>query len=200
MTPQDWAQYKQIQISGSAYSYGTCFGDLVEQAIRDWVAPGIPDKTSSLLDFGCGDGRSIEVFQAMGFTAVTGLELNPDKVQRARIRGFSVIEGDMHDLTSLPQFDHVFTSHTLEHAYDLPTVLLQLGLHVRHSLWCIVPLEPLDRHYPPHPSPIPSVSYFLDLLRAAHFEVKDHHRHHRSDQEVWVLAVPVHAQSAPRVS
>lgn len=83
----------------------------------------------TLLDFGCGPGRDLMAFTAMGHTAI-GLEGSPTFAQMAREHsGCEVWQQDFLQL-SLPaqRFDGVFANASLFHvpAQELPRVLGEL--------------------------------------------------------------------------
>jgi ubiquinone/menaquinone biosynthesis C-methylase UbiE len=73
----------------------------------------------TIADISCGDGVGLRCFKKMGFKNVTGIELNPLKIKMAISSGYRVFEGDFHNLKMLKdqEFDIVYSSHSLEHAY-----------------------------------------------------------------------------------
>ena len=82
-----------------------------------------------LLDFGCGPGRDLATFRALGHHA-TGLEGSAQLAEMARAySGCPVLEQNFLDL-ALPasQFDGVFANAALFHvpSQELPRVLLEL--------------------------------------------------------------------------
>ena len=81
-----------------------------------------------ILDIACGDGVGLKCFRELGFTEVTGVEFNKTKADMARKHGYEVHELDMHDLSQFDDlsFDVVYSSHTLEHAYELAKVIEEL--------------------------------------------------------------------------
>jgi len=86
-----------------------------------------------VLDCACGDGVGLETLRELGYAALTGVELAPEKAARARARGFRVVEADMHELHELEagSCDAVLCSHTLEHAYDPARALRELARLLR---------------------------------------------------------------------
>ena len=74
---------------------------------------------ASVLCVGCRNGVELDEFRARGFRDVMGIDLFS---QRDDIQVM-----DMHDM-SFPDdsFDVVYSSHSLEHAYDVPTVVGEL--------------------------------------------------------------------------
>jgi SAM-dependent methyltransferase len=83
----------------------------------------------TILDFGCGPGRDLQAFAALGHVAI-GLEGSPRFAAKARAQtGCEVWEQDFLRL-ELPQarFDGVFANAALFHvpSQELPRVLLEL--------------------------------------------------------------------------
>lgn len=67
-----------------------------------------------VLDFGCGTGKYLELFAEMGCD-VTGVDINPDYVARAKERGQPALTvNDFLGATGL-RYDVVFLSHLIEH-------------------------------------------------------------------------------------
>lgn len=71
----------------------------------------------SFLDYGCSDGRSIELgIRRLGGERGLGVDINPEKVTQARERGYDAIE---LDATRMPRcrgtVDFAILSHFLEH-------------------------------------------------------------------------------------
>jgi SAM-dependent methyltransferase len=85
-------------------------------------------KTASILDIACGDGSGLKQFKKLGFKNVVGVEFNHPKAIRAKMVGYKIFEDDMHDLKSLNtnSFDCIYSSHTLEHAYNLKKAVKEL--------------------------------------------------------------------------
>lgn len=77
-----------------------------------------------VLDAACGDGFQTRMFVAHG-AKVVGVELSEDKAAEAQKSGAPVHVLDFHDLSMFEDhsFDVVFSSHSLEHAYDPGLVL-----------------------------------------------------------------------------
>lgn len=82
-------------------------------------------RRKNILDIACGDGVGLRQFKKMGFEKVVGVEFNPVKNKIAKKYGYKVINSDIHDLKKLygRKFDIIYSSHTLEHAYDAKKVL-----------------------------------------------------------------------------
>jgi ubiquinone/menaquinone biosynthesis C-methylase UbiE len=108
-----------------------------------------PDIPPSILDCACGDGVGLAVFKHHGFTEVTGLEFEPEKAAKARVRyGYPVWEGDMHELALVPgsmPFHVVYSSHSLEHAHDPIEVLKRFHSVLAYRGWLFLVLPFPDR-------------------------------------------------------
>src|SRR6202049_4030898 len=82
----------------------------------------------AILDFGCGPGRDLKIFNDLGHVAV-GLEGSVRFAAMARGRGYEVWEQNFLEL-HLPEnrFDGVFANASLFHvpSQELPRVLLEL--------------------------------------------------------------------------
>ncbi|MCV2368943.1 class I SAM-dependent methyltransferase [Roseateles oligotrophus] len=96
-----------------------------------------------IADIACGDGVGLRHFKQMGFTDVVGVELNPSKLDMAEQSGYQVVERDMHDLCCFEaqSFDIVYSSHSLEHAYQPSKVLAEFHRILRPAgaLFVVLP-------------------------------------------------------------
>lgn len=77
------------------------------------------DRDSRILDIACGDGIGLDKLKELGFFDVVGVEISERKAEKARESDFPVYCMDMHNLDRFMnrEFDIVYSSHTLEHAY-----------------------------------------------------------------------------------
>ena len=101
----------------------------IEALLRHVRAP--PPFT--LLDFGCGPGRDLKTFNALGHTAI-GLDGTAAFVAMARTSGCEVWQQDFLDLhLPVARFDGIFANATLLHVPSrrLPHVLQQLHAALR---------------------------------------------------------------------
>ncbi len=84
------------------------------------------DRSGSLLDVGCGAGRTLDRFKQEGWVT-TGVEMNPMVAARVRERGHHVFCGELHAAHfSSESFDAVIIEHTLEHVSDPATLLKEM--------------------------------------------------------------------------
>ena len=71
------------------------------------------------LDFGCADGGYVEGMLAHGLRAVTGVDVEEDRIGRARLRNLPNAEFSSFDGATLPfedeTFDGAFLNEVLEH-------------------------------------------------------------------------------------
>ncbi|MDP4788773.1 MAG: methionine biosynthesis protein MetW, partial [Haliea sp.] len=95
--------------------------------IQRWIAPG-----SKVLDLGCGDGEFLQRLEAERDVRGLGLEIDPDKINKAVARGLNVVEQDMDaGLTNFPDqsFDTVVMAHALQ-AVHYPDRVLEEMLRI----------------------------------------------------------------------
>lgn len=117
--------YKRIQLTGSAWSRGTGYGDKAVALSTEAAALfqrhlGRPAEDCRVCCAGCGDGLELEVFRKIGFQ-VEGFDLDPEKVRVAQYCGLTVKLGDLQDPPfSAGIYDAVKATHVLEHALDAP--------------------------------------------------------------------------------
>jgi SAM-dependent methyltransferase len=83
------------------------------------VAAACTPGKASVLCVGCRNGVELDGFRARGFRRVVGIDLFSERED--------IVVMDMHDMTFPDDsFDVVYSSHSLEHAYDVPTVVREL--------------------------------------------------------------------------
>jgi SAM-dependent methyltransferase len=101
----------------------------VSQNIAELLRPIEGEPPFTILDFGCGPGRDLKAFSALGHAAV-GLEGAPSFAAMARAQtGCEVLEQDFLSLALPPaRFDGVFANAALFHvpSQELPRVLRDL--------------------------------------------------------------------------
>lgn len=111
------------------------------------------DRKLSILDCACGDGTGLRCFKSLGFKNVIGVELCPEKIHLANRSGFKIFNEDMHKLLSIfhpSSFDIIYSSHSLEHAFDPDKVVRNfwelLGLFGRLFVVLPYPDNINDKH------------------------------------------------------
>lgn len=170
--------YKELQINGSDWSYGSRWGDQMENSINE-IFENIP-KYKNVLDVGCGEGRGLMALYNLGFDQrnIIGVDIAPEKITMARDRGFLVLDEDFHQLKPIPDnhFDYVYSSHTLEHSYDLEMAFKSLMRVCRGTLFFIVPVgetkEEVDKYNPSHTSPIKDEEQLAEILDKIGYKYK----------------------------
>lgn len=167
-------EYIDLQVSGSDWSYGSAWGDQMEESIKQIFGP--KDRSSVILDVGCGEGRGLNALYEMGFSkhSLFGIDISIEKLKAASNRGYLVINNDFHDLSLIPPkyFDYVYCSHTLEHSYDLNMALQSIIRVCSNTFYFIVPigetLENVKKYNPSHISPIydsSEISKYLEIYK-----------------------------------
>lgn len=170
--------YKALQISGSDWSYGSRWGDQMENSINEIFEDIYKD--SNILDVGCGEGRGLMALYKLGFNQrnIIGVDIAPDKIKAARDRGFLVLDEDFHQLKAIPDnhFDFVYSSHTLEHSYNLEMAFKSLMRVCKGTLFFIVPIgetkEEVDNYNPSHTSPIKDEAQLVEILNKCGYKYK----------------------------
>jgi SAM-dependent methyltransferase len=72
-------------------------------------------KPKRILDFGCGNGRLLEILKNSGFEAV-GVDLSPEMVKRASRRGVKAICGNINELNE--EFDLIIAASDVLNYFD----------------------------------------------------------------------------------
>jgi pseudaminic acid biosynthesis-associated methylase len=115
-------------------NYGVTRTQINERALRD-----IP-KDASILEVGCNTGNQLILLQRMGYSNLSGVELQPYALEMAlaRTRNISLKQGSA---LALPYedaaFDVVFTSGVLIHIApsDLPRAMDEIHRCARSYIW-----------------------------------------------------------------
>ena len=130
--------YQQIQEQESAHSENTIWGKRVVESVNrygDWL-------TGKVLDIGCNDGMAMEALQKLSeVTEVSGIDIDPNKVEKAVKKGLKASEGRLEELPYKDkEFDTVFCSHTFEHAEDGKKAAEEI-MRIAKRAVIIVPIE-----------------------------------------------------------
>jgi pseudaminic acid biosynthesis-associated methylase len=118
--------------------YGRYFG-ITRTAINQDFLRTIP-KDATFLEVGCNAGNQLLLLQRMGYTNLSGIELQPYalEIARSRTRNISLAQGSV---LSIPygdvSFDLVFTSNVLIHIApgDLPRAMDEIHRCTRKFIW-----------------------------------------------------------------
>lgn len=145
MTNISYHEYKKLQEDGSGWSYGTSWGDQMEEAILEYFSD--KPKDSRILDVGCGEGRGLQALKDRGFTNLVGIDISTPKVEKARSTGLEVYEVDFHDMGGFGdfEFDYLFCSHAIEHSLEPIKVLRE----ARRISKCGLFITPIDSKQQP---------------------------------------------------
>jgi len=187
-------KYKSFESGNEKWAAGQ------ERCIKTWVIPNIK-KGDRILDCACGDGVGLKVFQDHGFHYLMGIEFEPEKAFRAnRVMsdwGYVIVK-DFH----IPYpgwrglFNTVYSSHSLEHAHDPVTVLMNFHemLVPGGQLFLILPFPdagPDDAHCGKKVLGTGSwsgLATLWDVLEGAGFELQEWKLDSWREPEVWVRA------------
>ncbi len=183
------SNYIKLQEEGSDWSYNSSWGNQMAKALEGWFHPG-KDLNDSVLDVGCGEGRGVRTLLDLGHKNVSGIDLTQAKVDKGASEGLNLICGDVHtNILGHKSVDYIFTSHTLEHMYDLPLVLKNLIDATRKQIWFIIPIREtkdfVARHNPSHVWPINDPKEFTGILDSLGVEYSDLWETHRLCSELF---------------
>lgn len=134
-------------MSKSAH-YQTLEYYFVRQLVNGWRSMA-GEANLSILDFGCGHGKFMEMFAEIGCT-VTGVDANADYIQRAKDKGFNAYVSDVFFENTRDKFDVIFLSHLIEHLQPdqlvnlIPRLCAKLSNHGR---LVIISPTPGERFY-----------------------------------------------------
>ena len=105
----------------------------INDSIPNYIIDILPfEKTSRIIDIGCGNGSFLIALKKLGYNNVYGIDLDDDVLEVARKHGVSCDNQDA--LTFFPdqKFDVVYMSHVLEH---LPKeMVIPFVTHVRENI------------------------------------------------------------------
>jgi ubiquinone/menaquinone biosynthesis C-methylase UbiE len=164
-----YEDYLRLQHEGSDWSYGSRWGDQMEDAMISWFAKQV-ENNAKILDVGCGEGRGVKALVDMGFTQVSGVDITPEKVNKGISDGLKLFIDDMHTLNTIAdkEYDYVFTSHTLEHALSLEEVIKTLLRIIKKKIYFIIPINEtkkfVEENNPSHTSFINDPKEFTSVL------------------------------------
>lgn len=90
------------------------WGKAYDYYLRSWL-PG--DKNAAVLDVACGAGKLLHFFKRRGYTNLTGVDISPEQVSRARQVIPGIVQGDVLEyLNAHPNhFDMIVGLDIIEH-------------------------------------------------------------------------------------
>ncbi len=138
----DWAGEYDDRMEG-------VLGYVAPKLMAEYFATAVPNRTTSILDVGCGTGLTGLYLKSHGFQTIDGIDLNSQMLAKSRARGFyrTLIEADITKHIELPtaSYDGIISSgtFTLGHvgAEPIPELvrLLKpgavLGCTIHREIW-----------------------------------------------------------------
>lgn len=118
--PPNYREYLDVQRRRTLSKRANDPGPGARELVRQVVLLGNLSAASSVLCVGCRNPIELDLFKAAGAGDVLGIDLIS---QRSDIQVM-----DMHRMTfNNDRFDAVYASHSLEHAYDVATVMREIS-------------------------------------------------------------------------
>ena len=120
----------------------SAYDDLVRQRAES-LANFSKVTPESVLDIGCRGGHAAEYFYHKFPSArVVGVDVVPQFCKEAETRIDEVYCCDVHELPFKDkEFDYTFSSHTLEHCYNVQRAAKEMMRVTKRVLFLVVPLE-----------------------------------------------------------
>ena len=86
------------------------------------------NKNASLIEFGCGAGNELQLLREKGYTNLFGIDISPEQIQKARIKGLNVEQTDVFRFLEVNEkkFDIIFALDFVEH-FDKREILKLFG-------------------------------------------------------------------------
>jgi SAM-dependent methyltransferase len=146
--------------------------DLAVPRVREFFeARGRSMASVSVLCVGCRTGAELDAFRRAGAGRVVGIDLYSVDPERVQIM-------DMHKMTFPDEsFDVIFSADSLEHAFDVRTVIdHMLRVSRRPSVFCVLTPVGFETN-PRHPTDLKSFEHLYRLIgppfkRALHEELR----------------------------
>ena len=114
----DYEQYLDIQLQRTIAKSKTPLPQRTKLFVAE-VAKLVPLNQCNILCVGCRNMAEIDYFQTQGAKSVVGIDLYSNHPE--------ILVMDMHHMTFPDnQFDLVYSSHSLEHAYDVQQVVNEM--------------------------------------------------------------------------
>jgi pseudaminic acid biosynthesis-associated methylase len=135
---RDYTDRNTLDVDALDALYRKNYGLTRTQINQDFLS-GI-SKDASFLEVGCNTGNQLLLLQRMGYTNLSGLELQPYalEIARRRTRNISLAQGSALDVPHADaSFDLVFTAGVLIHIApdDLPRVMDEIHRCARSYIW-----------------------------------------------------------------
>jgi len=110
-------------------------GGLAEGHDFKWKWPKIknvlPSKNSTILDFGCGEGRYIEEFLKVNPYKIVGIDISSYAINKAKKRfpkaKFYALSGDEKIPIKNESVDFILAADVIEHIFDVSNYLLEMN-------------------------------------------------------------------------
>ena len=122
---REYRDYLRVQLRRSLSKRANDSG-VGPRVLIDQIAGSVPPGGSRVLCVGCRNAVELNEFRARGFADVVGIDLfsqHPD-----------ILVMDMHEMTFADEsFDVIFSSHSLEHSYDLDRVVGEISRVARRE-------------------------------------------------------------------
>lgn len=135
---RDYTDRNTLDVDALDALYRKNYGLTRTQINQDFLS-GI-SKDASLLEVGCNTGNQLLLLQRMGYTNLSGLELQPYalEIARSRTRNISLAQGSALAIPHADaSFDLVFTAGVLIHIApgDLPRAMDEIHRCARTYIW-----------------------------------------------------------------
>jgi SAM-dependent methyltransferase len=118
--PDDYREYLDVQLQRTLSKRENDPGTGARQLVAKVTELGSLSASSSVLCVGCRNGVELDLFADAGVGDVTGIDLVSPRED--------ILVMDMHDMSFEDgAFDGVYASHSLEHAYDVGTVMREIA-------------------------------------------------------------------------
>lgn len=115
--PPEYHDYLETQLDRSLSKRRNDPG--IGQSILVEAATAVASPTARVLCVGCRNGMELDAFRARGLTDVRGIDIFSQRED--------IVVMDMHAMTFPDDsFDVVYSSHSLEHSFDVDTVAREL--------------------------------------------------------------------------
>jgi SAM-dependent methyltransferase len=122
--------YSEMSIYDMNY---TCGETLLHADRAAWVNTFIRDKTSSIIDVGCGNGQLLLELQKLGLSDLTGLDPSEKCVSDLKEKGIDGIASSIFDVSTGRSYDCAILSGVLEHIYDVSRVMETMKRLLTHN-------------------------------------------------------------------